>query len=171
MKKTSLLILGFIGIATLASMGNDESNFKADSINLPKAGTKALVDKAPEQTAEELVGEIIEEVIKEVVIEPKIAPVKTFVPTPPPEPVKTIMPEPEPFVPPPPPEPVKTITPAPVQPSSSCDPNYSGCVPIASDVDCAGGTGNGPAYVSGPVRVIGSDIYGLDRNKDGWGCE
>ena len=81
------------------------------------------------------------------------------------------MPEPEPFVPPPPPEPVKTITPAPVQPSSSCDPNYSGCVPIASDVDCAGGTGNGPAYVSGPVRVIGSDIYGLDRNKDGWGCE
>ena len=55
--------------------------------------------------------------------------------------------------------------------SSSCDPNYSGCVPIASDVDCAGGSGNGPAYVSGPVRVIGSDIYGLDRDGDGIGCE
>lgn len=52
-----------------------------------------------------------------------------------------------------------------------CDPNYSGCVPIASDVDCAGGSGNGPAYVQGPVRVIGSDIYGLDSNGDGWGCE
>jgi uncharacterized protein YabE (DUF348 family) len=53
-----------------------------------------------------------------------------------------------------------------------CDPNYSGaCVPIASDVDCAGGGGNGPAYVSGPVRVIGSDIYGLDRGGDGYGCE
>jgi len=54
---------------------------------------------------------------------------------------------------------------------SSCDPNYSGCVPIASDVDCAGGSGNGPAYVRGPVSVIGSDIYGLDRDGDGLGCE
>ena len=53
-----------------------------------------------------------------------------------------------------------------------CDPNYSGaCVPIASDVDCAGGGGNGPAYVQGPVRVIGSDIYDLDRDGDGIGCE
>jgi resuscitation-promoting factor RpfB len=53
-----------------------------------------------------------------------------------------------------------------------CDPNYSGaCVPIASDVDCAGGSGNGPAYVSGVVEVIGSDIYGLDRDGDGYGCE
>ncbi|CAN3129797.1 Excalibur domain protein [Mycobacterium sp. smrl_JER01] len=53
-----------------------------------------------------------------------------------------------------------------------CDPNYSGaCVPIASDVDCAGGSGNGPAYVSGPVRVIGSDIYDLDRDGNGIACE
>jgi resuscitation-promoting factor RpfB len=52
-----------------------------------------------------------------------------------------------------------------------CDPNYSDCVPIASDVDCSGGSGNGPAYVAGPVRVIGSDIYGLDRDGDGYGCE
>ena len=55
---------------------------------------------------------------------------------------------------------------------SKCDPNYSGaCVPIASDVDCAGGSGNGPAYVKGPVRVIGKDIYGLDRDGNGIGCE
>jgi hypothetical protein len=60
----------------------------------------------------------------------------------------------------------------PPPPPPSCDPNYSGaCVPIASDVDCAGGSGNGPAYVSGPVNVIGSDIYGLDRDGDGVGCE
>ncbi|WP_323373530.1 G5 domain-containing protein [Plantactinospora alkalitolerans] len=52
-----------------------------------------------------------------------------------------------------------------------CDPNYSGCVPIASDVDCAGGSGDGPAYVSGPVRVIGDDVYRLDHDKDGYGCE
>ena len=55
--------------------------------------------------------------------------------------------------------------------SSGCDPNYSGCVPIASDVDCSGGTGNGPAYVQGPVTVIGDDVYDLDRDGDGIGCE
>lgn len=55
--------------------------------------------------------------------------------------------------------------------SPGCDPNYSGCVPIASDVDCAGRGGNGPAYVQGPVRVIGSDIYQLDGDGDGIGCE
>jgi resuscitation-promoting factor RpfB len=52
-----------------------------------------------------------------------------------------------------------------------CDPNYTGCVPIASDVDCAGGSGNGPAYVAGPVQVVGTDVYGLDRDKDGVACE
>jgi resuscitation-promoting factor RpfB len=53
-----------------------------------------------------------------------------------------------------------------------CDPKYSGqCVPIASDVDCAGGMGNGPAYIGGQVYVVGSDIYGLDRDRDGLGCE
>jgi membrane protein involved in colicin uptake len=66
--------------------------------------------------------------------------------------------------------------PAPVQQApaaaSGCDPNYSGaCVPIASDVDCAGGSGNGPAYVRGPVTVIGRDIYGLDSDGNGIGCE
>ena len=55
--------------------------------------------------------------------------------------------------------------------ASQCDPNYSECVPIASDVDCAGGRGNGPAYVKGPVKVIGKDIYKLDGDHDGIGCE
>lgn len=59
-----------------------------------------------------------------------------------------------------------------VAPTPTCDPNYAGaCVPIASDVDCGGGSGNGPAYVYGTVQVIGTDIYGLDRNNDGYGCE
>lgn len=57
-------------------------------------------------------------------------------------------------------------------PAQSCDPNYAGaCVPIASDVDCAGGSGNGPAYVRGPVTVVGQDIYDLDSDNDGIGCE
>ncbi len=56
--------------------------------------------------------------------------------------------------------------------AQACDPNYEGaCVPIASDVDCAGGSGNGPAYVRGPVYVVGRDIYGLDRDGDGVACE
>jgi|GEM_PF-1970487 len=57
--------------------------------------------------------------------------------------------------------------------SAVCDPNYANppCVPIARDVDCDGGNGNGPAYVKGPVRVIGRDIYRLDRDNNGVGCE
>jgi hypothetical protein len=56
--------------------------------------------------------------------------------------------------------------------SSECDPNYSDpCVPVASDVDCAGGSGNGPEYVEGPVTVDGDDIYELDRDGNGTGCE
>jgi len=71
--------------------------------------------------------------------------------------------------PPPPPDPEPEPEP---EPESGCDPNYAGgCVPIDSDVDCAGGSGNGPSYVNGPVRVVGSDIYGLDRDGDGIGCE
>ena len=59
----------------------------------------------------------------------------------------------------------------PVQ-QASCDSNYTGaCVPIASDVDCGSGDGNGPAYVYSRVIVVGSDIYGLDRDGDGIGCE
>lgn len=67
-------------------------------------------------------------------------------------------------------EPISTVTPPPAE-TSLCDPNYSGCVPIASDVDCAGGKGNGPKYVTGPVKVIGKDIYKLDGDGDGIGCE
>ncbi len=60
---------------------------------------------------------------------------------------------------------------APPSVAPGCDPNYSPCVPIASDVDCAGGGGNGPAYVKGPVRIVGRDVYGLDRDHDGVACE
>jgi len=53
-----------------------------------------------------------------------------------------------------------------------CDSNYTGaCVPVASDVDCRGGSGDGPKYVAGPVRVVGYDRYGLDADGDGWGCD
>jgi hypothetical protein len=53
-----------------------------------------------------------------------------------------------------------------------CDPNYAGaCLdPNSSDYDCDNGEGNGPDY-TGPVRVIGSDPHGLDRDGDGSACE
>lgn len=60
----------------------------------------------------------------------------------------------------------------PTRAQDGCDPNYAdACVPIASDVDCAGGSGNGPEYVQGPLRVVGTDIYGLDRDGDGIACD
>jgi resuscitation-promoting factor RpfB len=41
---------------------------------------------------------------------------------------------------------------------------------MAPDVDCLGGSGNGPECV-GTVTVIGPDVYGLDADGDGVGCE
>jgi hypothetical protein len=60
--------------------------------------------------------------------------------------------------------------------AANCDPNYAKtdpetCVPIADDVDCEGGDGDGPAYVSGPFQYEGSDLYDLDRDHDNIACE
>jgi hypothetical protein len=55
--------------------------------------------------------------------------------------------------------------------SSNCTPGYSPCLPPASDYDCAGGSGDGPKYAHGPIRVAGSDPYKLDNDGDGVGCE
>jgi hypothetical protein len=74
--------------------------------------------------------------------------------------IGTMRPEPEP-------------EPEPEEEGSGCHDSYEGpCVPAdASDVDCAGGSGNGPAYVEGPVRIVGPDVYDLDRDGDGVACE
>jgi hypothetical protein len=66
---------------------------------------------------------------------------------------------------------VTTTTPA---AAGGCDPNYSGaCVPIDPvDVDCGGGSGNGPSYVYAKnFNVVGKDIYGLDTDHNGFACE
>lgn len=55
-----------------------------------------------------------------------------------------------------------------------CHPAYVDCVPNHPvDVDCAGGSGNGPVYVQGPIRLVNvsNDPYGLDSDNDGIGCE
>jgi hypothetical protein len=50
--------------------------------------------------------------------------------------------------------------------------NYSPCVPIAEDVDCVGGGGNGPVFIDYRVNVIGADPYQLDNGGEpGVGCE
>ncbi|MBY0473069.1 hypothetical protein K2Q00_02150 [Patescibacteria group bacterium] len=65
----------------------------------------------------------------------------------------------------------RTDTQTDAEDSPRCNPNYSGCLKSdASDYDCAEGSGDGP-YYTGPVRVIGYDQYGLDRDHDGWACE
>ena len=57
--------------------------------------------------------------------------------------------------------------------AQSCHPSYVGaCVPAnVRDVDCASGSGNGPYYLNVRVKVVGPDTYGLDRDKNGIGCE
>lgn len=52
--------------------------------------------------------------------------------------------------------------------AAACD--YNPCLSPASDYDCEGGSGDGPAY-TGTVEVIGTDIYGLDEDGDGIGCD
>jgi endonuclease YncB( thermonuclease family) len=56
---------------------------------------------------------------------------------------------------------------------TGCHPSYEGvCIPAdVSDADCAGGSGDGPYYVRGPVDVVGPDAFGLDRDGDGVGCD
>ena len=53
-----------------------------------------------------------------------------------------------------------------------CHPSYKlKCLdPNASDYDCVGGSGNGPKY-TGLVKVVGRDVFRLDADRDGWGCE
>ena len=53
-----------------------------------------------------------------------------------------------------------------------CHPSYVGaCLdPNASDYDCIGGSGNGPKY-TGRVKVVGPDVFRLDADHDGIGCE
>lgn len=54
--------------------------------------------------------------------------------------------------------------------NAPCDHNYAGCVPFASDIDCAGKGGDGPGYLRHPVRVTGIDVYDLDRDHNGVAC-
>ncbi len=57
---------------------------------------------------------------------------------------------------------VGVASPARVEPGA-CNSNYSPCIQTRTDVNCAD--------LRTRVNVIGEDIYGLDRDGDGIGCE
>lgn len=59
----------------------------------------------------------------------------------------------------------------PPAPNQGCHVDCIPCVPIESDVGCEGGSCDGPAYVRGPVTVIGPDAYRLDGDNNGIACE
>jgi hypothetical protein len=73
---------------------------------------------------------------------------------------------------PPPRAPAPPVSPPP-PPPANCDPSYPDvCIPRgAADYDCAGGTGNGPNYIRGPLRVLPPDPHDLDRDGNGIGCQ
>jgi hypothetical protein len=58
-------------------------------------------------------------------------------------------------------------------PRANCDSAYPDvCLRDGiGDYDCAGGSGNGPNYVDGPIQVRAPDPFGLDADRDGVGCE
>jgi beta-lactam-binding protein with PASTA domain len=74
----------------------------------------------------------------------------------------------------PPPPPTTAPPPPTTAAPRNCDPVYPDvCLHRGiGDYDCASGSGNGPNYVEGPIRVLPPDPFGLDGNdNDGIGCE
>lgn len=60
-------------------------------------------------------------------------------------------------------EPLSNVAPF-LSASAGCHSSYVGrCLPIGRDLDCAD--------IGGSVRVVGPDVYRLDSDGDGYGCE
>lgn len=99
---------------------------------------------------------------------PTPTPTPTATPTPKPTPAPTAKPTPAPT-----PKPTAKPKPKATAAPASCSTSYQGaCLKLGiGDYDCAGGSGNGPNYVKGPIYVVGDDIFDLDRDGDGIACE
>ena len=69
--------------------------------------------------------------------------------------------------------PVPFVAPAPVVVAPAYDASYPGANLLVGvgDYDCAGGSGDGPNYVAGPITVLPPDPFDLDRDGNGIGCE
>ncbi len=63
------------------------------------------------------------------------------------------------------------------EPVPNCHPSYYPCVPFAANVRCAkaelpeGTVDDDEVIVARPVGVVGPDVYGLDPDGDGVGCD
>jgi hypothetical protein len=161
---------GVVGVILIASIAGQEKTAPSADSPITRATATATVPSTTTSTTTSTTASSSTAAVPSSSVESPVAPV-----APPPPATKaaappktTSSPKPPTSAPKPPPPP-KPVTTAP--PQGNCDANYSGCVPVAEDVDCAGGSGNGPAYVRGPIRVIGNDIYGLDNDHDGIACE
>lgn len=145
----ALFLLG--GIASAASNKNDKPT--------ATAGTTTTAEVVTTTTAKATITTTVPEA-PTTRTEPTTTPTTTPLPT---NPAATAAPQTAP---------PQTAAPQITAPSSqSCTPGYDPCIPPGPDVDCAGGSGNGPRFVTGPVSVTGPDIYGLDRDGNGIGCE
>lgn len=147
----------------------DDPNLDQGATALVAAGVdglKVITYRVTVVDGVETAREIVSEVVQTAPVN-EVTAIGTKAPAPPPV---AAAPAPAPEVVPAAPVPAAPV-PAVPQPGG-CDSNYAdACVPVASDVDCAGGSGDGPGYVQGPVRIVGSDIYDLDRDGDGIACD
>jgi hypothetical protein len=156
-----LAVLTVVGLAVAGSLSDDGTTVAdgAPAGAVETASTSAPATTPPDEAA--AAAAPVEEASGEAASEPASEPTRARRTTKP-KPKRTSVPTTTR------PKPKKTRKP----PARQCDPNYAGgCVPIASDVDCAGGSGNGPAYFDGPADVVGDDVYGLDSDHDGIACE
>ncbi len=56
--------------------------------------------------------------------------------------------------------------------NNTCTPGYRPCIRQGRDVDCLPANGaNGPRFTSMIYRVTGVDVYDLDDDEDGVGCD
>ena len=172
--KTS--IVGISAVLALAFIANLNGSASADEpSDSSPAGASIAADEelATAEPTERPTPTPTERPTPEVTEKPTPAP--TVKPTPVPTPVPTAVPTPRPTpvptaVPTPVPAPVLTVAPP---PPPSCHGSYQGgcLIPGIGDYDCAGGSGNGPNYIAGPIYVVGYDEFDLDRDGDGVGCE
>jgi len=47
--------------------------------------------------------------------------------------------------------------------AEECSPHYEPCLPVTDDLNCSD--------LDSQVRVVGEDLYNLDRDGNGVGCE
>jgi hypothetical protein len=164
--------LAAAGIVFLAACAPTDGSGHADPAGLTPASieatTAAPTTSAPTTTAAPATTSATPAPTTTPAAKPTVVPKPIAPPLPKPVPKPRPVPKPAPK-----PAPKPVPKPAPKPAPSTCDPSYPDvCLKDGiGDYDCSSGSGNGPNYVTGPVRVLSPDPFGLDANHDGVGCE